>query len=153
MNLHLVDAALPLSPPRAVLHGYRRVPRAGGDVGEWPELLGPVSVALEIRGWVPWVGYAPTAHRFAVRYRTVCFYGDRTIPIHARTLGVSVLPQEMDVYDTYTVRFYSLQCCTPHTITRPPLERTHTSINPAFPSTGGGWGVGASSGRTCQDLG
>ena len=59
MNLHLVDAALPLSPPRAVLHGYRRVLRAGGDVGEWPELLGPVSVALEVRGWV---GYAPTAY-------------------------------------------------------------------------------------------
>ena len=112
MNLHLVDAALPLSPPRAVLHGYRRVPRAGGDVGEWPELLGPVSVALEVRGWV---GYAPTAHRFAVRYRKVCFYGDRTIPIHARTLGVSVLPQEMDVYDKYTVRFYSLHPAVLHT--------------------------------------
>jgi hypothetical protein len=25
-------------------------------------------------------------------------FGDRTIPIHARTRGVSVPPQEMDVY-------------------------------------------------------
>ena len=59
-------------------------------------------------------------------------FGDRTIPIHARTLGVSVLPQRM--WACTTVR-YSLQWCT---LTRPPLVRTHTS-NPAFP-TGGGLG-------------
>ena len=58
MNLHLDAALLELS------YMARRVPRAGGDVGECPELLGPVTVALEVRGWV---GYAPTAHRFAVR--------------------------------------------------------------------------------------
>jgi hypothetical protein len=58
MNLHLDAALLELS------YMARRVTRAGGDVGEWPDLLGPVSVALEVRGWV---GSAPTAHKFAVR--------------------------------------------------------------------------------------
>jgi len=59
-------------------------------------------------------------------------FGDRTIPIHARTLGSDVHPQRM--WTCTTVR-YGLQWCT---LTRPPLERTHTS-NPAFP-TGGGLG-------------
>ena len=63
-------------------------------------------------------------------------FGDRTIPIHARTLGPQRGdPNAMGVYYVYGTVRYSLQCCT---LTRPPLVRTHTS-NPAFP-TGGGLG-------------
>ncbi len=51
---------------------------------------------------------------------------DWTIPIHARTRGFSVPPQEMDVY--YTVR-YNLQWCT---LTRPPLEIEPTPRTPLF---------------------
>jgi hypothetical protein len=59
-------------------------------------------------------------------------FGDRTIPIHARTLGKDVPARTR--WACTTVQ-YSLQWCT---LTRPPLVRTHTS-NPAFP-TGGGLG-------------
>jgi hypothetical protein len=63
-------------------------------------------------------------------------FGDRTIPIHARTLGFDVSPHEMDVY------YGTVQSAVVHT-NLTPLSiilkvRTHTS-NPAFP-TGGGLG-------------
>jgi hypothetical protein len=60
-------------------------------------------------------------------------FGDRTIPIHARTLGPDRYKPERD---GRVLRYGTrLQWCT---LTRPPLVRTHTS-NPAFP-TGGGLG-------------
>ena len=63
---------------------------------------------------------------------------DRTIPIHARTLGLGVPPHEMGVY-CRVVRPYRYEpICMLLVQTGPPLVRTHTS-NPAFP-TGGGLG-------------
>ena len=75
------------------------------------------------RGLLPGTPGWPIVGKFA--------FGDRTIPIHARTRGSACLPNG---WTCTTVR-YSLQWCT---LTRPPLVRTHTS-NPAFP-TGGGLG-------------
>jgi hypothetical protein len=60
-------------------------------------------------------------------------FGDRTIPIHARTLG----PQRGDP-NVMGVYYGTVQSAVWCTLTRPPLVRTHTS-NPAFP-TGGGLG-------------
>ena len=62
---------------------------------------------------------------------------DRTIPIHARTLGLGVPPHEMGVY-CRVVRTYRYEpICMLLVQTSPPLVKTHTS-NPAFPTGGGG---------------
>ena len=56
---------------------------------------------------------------------------DRTIPIHARTLGLGVPPHVMGVYYRVVRPYRYEPICMLLVQTSPPLVKTHTS-NPAF---------------------
>ena len=66
-------------------------------------------------------------------------FGDRTIPIHARTLGpdnwgLTYKPERDGPWACKGVYYGTVQSRQWCTLTRPPLVRTHTS-NPAFPES------------------